>query len=145
MTKLLQSDPPDAVSAQPTRTETSPAGENDRRAGVAKEHSVLRGDRPVCCILGASFATRNLGVSALASGTVASVLSAYPDARIFLLDYGKAPRVYPVKHSRGTAEVELVNMRFSWKPHLRNNIARLLLAAMLLRLVPFKTASLEDP
>src|SRR5436190_12714870 len=94
---------------------------------------------PVCCILGASFGTRNLGVSALAASAVAAILHAFPGARIFLLDYAQTPATFPVKHSQGTTDVELVNVRFSWKIFLRNNIARLIATAFLLRLVPFPT------
>jgi polysaccharide pyruvyl transferase WcaK-like protein len=93
---------------------------------------------PVCCILGASFGTRNLGVSALASSTVASILNSFPDARVFFLDYGKSLATHHVKHVAGVAAVELVNLRFSWKLHLRNNIARLLATALVLKLVPSK-------
>ncbi len=92
----------------------------------------------MCCILGASFGTRNLGVSALASSTVASILSSFPGARVFFLDYGKSPATDQVKHAAGVATVELVNLRFSWKLHLRNNIARLLATALVLKLVPSK-------
>jgi polysaccharide pyruvyl transferase WcaK-like protein len=92
--------------------------------------------QPVCCILGASFGTHNLGVSALAASAVASVLHAFPGARIFLLDYARNPATFQVKHSHGIADVELVNVRFSWKIFLRNNIARLIATALVLRLIP---------
>ncbi len=93
----------------------------------------------MCCILGASFGTRNLGVSALASSTVASILNSFPHARVFFLDYGKSPATHQVRHVVGDATVELVNLRFSWKLHLRNNIARLLATALVLKLVPSKS------
>jgi colanic acid/amylovoran biosynthesis protein len=48
------------------------------------------------------------------------------------------PRPIQVKHVEGVATVELVNLRFSWKLHLRNNIARLLATALVLKLVPSK-------
>jgi colanic acid/amylovoran biosynthesis protein len=91
---------------------------------------------PICCILGASFGTRNLGVSALAASTVAAILHSMPDARILLLDYGKTPLTNRVRHRAGVAEVELINLRFSWKLWLPNNIARLIAVAMLIRLAP---------
>ena len=94
---------------------------------------------PVCCILGASFGTGNLGVNALASSTVGSILSSFPQARIFLLDYGKSPKVFHWKHGGRTVAVELVNLRFTWKFWLQNNIARLIAVALLLRLVPFRS------
>jgi polysaccharide pyruvyl transferase WcaK-like protein len=111
---------------------------NPRTDVVSRPSGPARRGTPVCCILGASFGTRNLGVSALASSTVASILSSFPDARVFFLDYGKLPATCQVKHAAGVAAVELVNLRFSWKLHLRNNIARLLVTALVLKLVPSK-------
>ncbi len=111
------------------------------RTDPASRHCPASGlsGQPVCCILGAAFGTGNLGVSALAANTVASVVSTFPNARVFLLDYGETSATYPVKHRAGVASVEWVNLRFSWKLHLRNNIARLLVAALILKLVPSRT------
>ena len=88
------------------------------------------------CILGASFGTPNMGVSALAASTVASIFHSFPDARVFLLDYGKLPAAYQVRHAGGVGTVELVNIRFSWRIHLPNNIARLIAVALVLKLLP---------
>lgn len=90
------------------------------------------------CLLGASYDTANLGVAALASGTVNSVIHSFPGAKVFLLDYGRRPASYNVRCSGGTAQVELVNLRYSWRIWLTNNIARLLLTALALRFVPLK-------
>lgn len=87
-------------------------------------------------LLGASFGTKNLGVAALTCGIVASVFNSYPNARLFLLDYALEPTTYEVKHPGGVAKVELVNIRFSKRFFLRNNIAYLLLLAICLRLLP---------
>jgi len=89
-------------------------------------------------LLGAGFTTRNMGVWALTSGAIASALNAYPDARIFVLDYHAEPASYEVEHPRGTAAVDMINVRFSKKFWLPNNILRLLLTALLIKLVPFK-------
>jgi len=89
-------------------------------------------------LLGASFGTPNMGVAALTSGTVAAVVNSFPDARIFLLDYGKEPGRYPVQTPKGPVTVELVNIRFSKKFYLRNNIAWLLFLAVIARLVPHR-------
>lgn len=88
------------------------------------------------CLLGASLTTGNLGVSALASGTVASVLSTFPDAQVFLLEYDREPSKHVVYSQNGTVEVELVNIRFSKRLFLRNNIARLLVEAFFIGLLP---------
>lgn len=88
------------------------------------------------CLLGASLNTGNMGVSALASGTVTAALSCFPGGRVFLLDYGREPESYTVQTPAGPTTVDLVNIRFSKKFWLRNNIARLLLTAVCLRLIP---------
>jgi polysaccharide pyruvyl transferase WcaK-like protein len=106
-------------------------------SATQKESSAQRA--PVCCILGAAFGTRNMGVSALASGTLASIISSFPSARVFLLDYAKSASTYRAKNGGGTLDVELVNIRFSWRIYLRNNIARLILTALFLRLIPFRS------
>jgi hypothetical protein len=100
------------------------------------EESETSGRRLTVGLLGASFGTKNLGVAALACGTVASVFHSYPNARIFLIDYAKEPSTYKVKHPGGIALVELINIRFSKKFYLRNNIAWLLILALCFKLLP---------
>jgi polysaccharide pyruvyl transferase WcaK-like protein len=90
------------------------------------------------CLLGASFGTDNMGVSALASGTLSSLFHCYPEGRACLLDYHRQPARFTVKHAGDTKDVELANLRFSWRVLLPNNIARLLLTALFLRLLPSK-------
>jgi colanic acid/amylovoran biosynthesis protein len=89
-------------------------------------------------LLGASFGTNNLGVAALACGTVASICHSSPDACTFLVDYAKEPAAYQVVHPGGVSRVELINVRFSKRFYLRNNIARLLVTAFVLRLLPLR-------
>jgi polysaccharide pyruvyl transferase WcaK-like protein len=94
-------------------------------------------DRPLTVgLLGASFGTNNLGVAALACGAVASVCHSYPKARIFLIDYARDPDTYYVLHPGGVATVELINIRFSKRFFLRNNISYLLFLALCIRLLP---------
>ncbi len=90
------------------------------------------------CLLGATFATNNLGVSALTAGTIQSILHHSPDAEISLLDYGKKSLNYDFQAGNRKASIRLVNMRFSKKLYLPNNIARLILMALLLKLIPFQ-------
>lgn len=97
-------------------------------------------DRPLTVgLLGASFGTKNLGIAALTCGTVASVFHSYPNARLLLVDYAVEPATYQVSHPGGVATVELINIRFSKRFYLQNNIAYLLFLALLLRLLPFHT------
>jgi polysaccharide pyruvyl transferase WcaK-like protein len=90
-------------------------------------------------LLGAGFTTRNMGVWALASGAVSSVLHAEPNAKVYFFDYHQQPETYKVKHPGGIAVVDLINIRFSKKFWLPNNIARLLLVALLIKAIPFRS------
>ncbi len=89
-------------------------------------------------LLGASFNTHNLGVGVLTAGTIKAVLHQYPHAEIFLLDYGKESVTYNLKMNGRSVPVHLVNMRFSKKLYLKNNIACLILLSWILRLIPFQ-------
>jgi polysaccharide pyruvyl transferase WcaK-like protein len=88
------------------------------------------------CLLGASLATNNLGVNALALGTISSIQNSLPGANVFLFDYGILGTEFTVRTPQGPATVPLVNIRFSKKLWLHNNIARLLAEAMLSRAIP---------
>jgi colanic acid/amylovoran biosynthesis protein len=87
-------------------------------------------------VLGATFETENMGVGALAAGTINCILSEYPSATITLLDYAKKASAYTLKVAGKNATIPLVNMRFSKRFYLPNNIAWLLLVAVVLKLVP---------
>lgn len=87
-------------------------------------------------VLGATYGTGNMGVDALLSGSIASVLHANPKTEIVLINYGHEPWVHRVPGPQGEVEVRLENLRFSWKLWLRNNGFRLLALALLLRLLP---------
>lgn len=87
-------------------------------------------------LLGAGFTTDNMGVWALASGAVTAALHAFPEAQVSFFDYHRTPMRYEVNHPAGQATVGLVNIRFSKKIWLPNNIARLLMTAMLAAVIP---------
>jgi polysaccharide pyruvyl transferase WcaK-like protein len=91
------------------------------------------------CLLGASFATSNMGVSALTAGTIESIVHNHPEAEITLLDYEKDPATYKFKSGNREIPVQLLNMRFSKKIWLKNNIALLILLSLLLKVIPIKT------
>ncbi len=92
---------------------------------------------PVRVILfGAGFSTDNLGVGALTVGAIKCILMQYPQAEISLLDYGKTEIVHSVRISDQVKRIPVVNMRFSWRMYLGNNIAILLALAILLKLIP---------
>ena len=87
-------------------------------------------------MLGPGFGTQNMGVEALNTGTVASALQAFPQAAVWLLDYDDAPKVYEAHVGRGPIAIPMVNVRFSKKLYLPNNIARLLFLALLGKALP---------
>src|SRR5579872_3898445 len=89
------------------------------------------------CILGASFNTSNLGVGALAAGIITSILAQHPDAEISFMDYAKQSSCEEFLCHGKRILIEIVNIRFSKKIFLSNNIAFLIALSLLLKLVPF--------
>lgn len=88
-------------------------------------------------LLGASFLTDNMGVGALAAGSVKSIVTGCPGAEIVVLDYAREGAVFSVPVGRQTVSIPLVNLRFSKKIYLKNNIVPLLGIALVRRLLPF--------
>jgi len=89
-------------------------------------------------ILGAAFNTLNMGVGALAAGTLTSICHQYPDAEISFLDYSKEGMTVDFPLQGRMIPVKFVNIRFSKKFYLPNNIALLILLSLALRMVPTK-------
>ena len=94
---------------------------------------------PIVSILGATFGTGNHGVSALAAGTTGAIRRGLPDAKIVILDYDNEPVTWHEATADGVVQVDLINLRFSKKIFLPNNIAKLIFIATLIRLVPVKS------
>jgi colanic acid/amylovoran biosynthesis protein len=88
------------------------------------------------CLCGVAFDTNNLGVGALISGLVKCARTRFPDAELFVLDYGKKPEVYQCFAAGAAVDVTLVNMRFSMKLFQWNNIVVLLALALIARMAP---------
>ena len=86
-------------------------------------------------LLGATFNTDNMGVGALAAGALTIVTKKYADADIFFLDYGKKSIITKIDVAGKNLSVPLVNLRFSWKIFLPNNVAYLFVMAILIKLV----------
>jgi polysaccharide pyruvyl transferase WcaK-like protein len=103
-------------------------GQFMRSPGVSKRFKVA--------ILGASFETQNMGVGALAAGAITSVLHARPDAEIWLVDYCKEPTVREVLVGSRTISIPLMNIRFSKRVYLKNNIAVLLAITLFAKCIP---------
>ena len=97
-------------------------------------------DKPLnVCLLGATFGTGNLGVGALTAGTIQCILHRFPLASISLLDYGTQHSPCVFRLADRQVPLRLVSMRFSKRFYLRNNIARLILLALAIRIIPFST------
>jgi polysaccharide pyruvyl transferase WcaK-like protein len=94
-------------------------------------------------LLGASFETQNFGVAALLCGAVASICDSFPKAHLFIVDYAKRPATYQVDFHKGSASIDLLNIRFSKRFYLKNNIARLLATACLIRLLPSRSLKFQ--
>lgn len=78
------------------------------------------------CLLGASFGTNNMGVGALAAGTIQSITNGIPKANIWFLDYGREGSIYRYVLDEGEIAVRLINMRFSKNVFLQNHILYLI-------------------
>lgn len=88
------------------------------------------------CILGATFTTGNMGVSMLASGTIQGILNQFPNAEIVLLDYGREGYTFEFPFGNHPVSIQFLNIRFSKKIYLANNIAVLLLLIVLSKAIP---------
>ena len=90
------------------------------------------------CLLGASFNTRNMGVNALTIGVIKCILSSFRNVEIVLLDYGPIASQYKLYLSGKNIVVKMINIRFSKKFYLKNNIAYLITLSLLMRAIPLK-------
>jgi polysaccharide pyruvyl transferase WcaK-like protein len=87
------------------------------------------------CLLGGSFRIGN-SVGALTAGTIECILHGNPDAEVSLLEYGTVGGGVELACHGRMAAVRIVNIRFSKRFYLRNNIARLVATSLLLKLTP---------
>jgi hypothetical protein len=86
-------------------------------------------------LLGVSFDSGNMGVGALAASAVQLLTNKFGDRSVALLDYRKsADDTLAVPVEQGVATIGRVNLRFSWKILLPNNIFSLVVLACLCRL-----------
>jgi colanic acid/amylovoran biosynthesis protein len=91
---------------------------------------------PQILILGAGFNTDNMGVAALACGTICSALNCHGSPDIALLDYGKQPLKYDFPYAGQKVVIPLINLRFSKRFFLKNNIFLLIVLSLLGRVFP---------
>jgi colanic acid/amylovoran biosynthesis protein len=93
---------------------------------------------PTVLLLGARLGTGNMGVGALATGMATVARAAYPDARLFILDYDDEPAVERFVIAGAAIEVPVINMRFSKNPFVPGHILPLLGAAVAWRTLPMR-------
>jgi polysaccharide pyruvyl transferase WcaK-like protein len=101
---------------------------------VIKEHT----RKFKVCLLGLTFSTNNMGINALTAGAIKSILNKCPNAEIFLLDYGKEKITCNFQINNRIIPVQLLNMRFSKKFYLKNNVAVLILLSLILKIITFR-------
>jgi colanic acid/amylovoran biosynthesis protein len=87
-------------------------------------------------LLGISPDSTNMGVGALAAGLTKAAVESMPNVAIAILDYSKEPKKLVYNTADTEVEVSLVAMRYSRKLYLRNNIVRLILSALIWRIMP---------
>lgn len=80
----------------------------------------------------------NRGVLALLHGALKVILHNIPDAEVFLLDYAKKRQSFEFHFNNRDHKIDTINLRFSRKIYLRNNVLPVLIGALLIRLFPFK-------
>src|SRR5262245_10991249 len=86
-------------------------------------------------LLGVSFDSGNMGVGALGASAVQLLTRRFGDRSIALLDYRKATNdTFTVRVDGGSATIGRINLRFSWKAFLPNNVFSLIVLALLSRI-----------
>jgi colanic acid/amylovoran biosynthesis protein WcaK/AmsJ len=89
------------------------------------------------CLLGASFDTGNLGVSALAESSIKIILHRWPDAQVTLLGSASKECEEHLYISGREVRVGVMRIRFCKNVFLRSHFCVLLLNALLVKLVPW--------
>jgi len=98
-------------------------------------------------LMGARFDEGNMGVSALAAGALSAIVTGGPDVTPILLDYDKEPKRFRIRFdgARPSLGVDLVNLRFSKKVYLQNNVARLLVQEVIGRIPGLEKLHKNNP
>ncbi|MHC4118070.1 MAG: polysaccharide pyruvyl transferase family protein [Planctomycetota bacterium] len=91
------------------------------------------------CLLGVSFETGNMGVSALAESSIKVILNSWPDAEVTLLGTGVSDGERRLEVSGREVRVRIRRFRFCRNVFLRSHCFVLLLNALLLKLLPFES------
>ena len=88
-------------------------------------------------LLGASFATGNLGVNALAWSTIKIIKTQWPSSRIILVGSGREPLVVQIQMNGHQEEFHSWPVRYCFNLFARHHIAKLGVAVFLCNFIPF--------
>jgi polysaccharide pyruvyl transferase WcaK-like protein len=90
------------------------------------------------CLLGASFDTGNLGVSALAESSILAIRRRWPEARVVLLASSREAGWHRLRLPDGAVDLQKVPVRFCKNVLLPCHYAVLFCYVLLVRLLPFE-------
>ncbi len=93
-------------------------------------------DKMKICMLGASFDTGNLGVSALAEGSIKAILGRWPDTEISFIGCGQKPDVCQKEIGRQIVTITSWPLRFSPKLFVANHFLSVVFWGIVRRVVP---------
>ncbi|MHC4167942.1 MAG: polysaccharide pyruvyl transferase family protein [Planctomycetota bacterium] len=95
--------------------------------------------RTKICLLGVSFDTGNMGVSALAESSIKIIVNRWPNAEVTLLGTGITDAERSLVISGREVRVRIRRLRFCKNIFLRSHCLMLLLNAMLIKLIPLRS------
>ena len=90
-------------------------------------------------LLGASFDTGNLGVSALAESSIKIMLNKWPDAQIYLLGSGYEPEEINLNMKNGNISLKSIPVRFSKNIFLPYHFLVFFINGLILKFLPGKS------
>ncbi len=103
--------------------------------GSIMPHSLESAGARSVCLLGVTDNTNNYGVRVLLSGAVAVLSRTLQCDNVQILDYGRKPKTWTEHTAEGPVTVRVIDVRYSWRFHLPNNIFRLLAVVLLSRII----------
>ncbi len=100
------------------------------------EKSKIKEENMKICLLGASFETGNLGVSALAESAVKIILHRWPDAEVTLLGAGYVPGEHHLSLMGRETSVRILPIRFCKNVFLPYHFLKFVFYGLLLKILP---------
>ena len=91
---------------------------------------------PKICLLGASFETGNLGVSALAESSIKVIINRWPDAEITIFGSGYVPRQHRLFLMGKEVSIRTLPVRFSKNIFLPHHFMRFVLFGLVAKMLP---------